>query len=380
MKRNFKTLSTLLNVSIFLIFLSGFKFSVYPQSSKDFSINSIKEWEATEISGAYIVTGKHKLSEDSNVWMFLKDRFSNFFLQYPPVEFLDETTWEAPNVVIKENIRSLWAVGVDMEGNKKLLALFTKMKQEDKWDAIQLDYLLSLPGYEKLGQIKIKYDELPSPTKQSVTKLPALPDFSAEPKKPDVISRKPKEQGFLVTNFEKSKAEGKVHQWSHPKGIKIETGYKKLDTPTKKNGNYVAFAKLPLSKKKIKDGWSGGGLVILMNKDESCIDVSKYKYLQFDISIDQRSNLKNTYIKLEDNTKGPWAERLLSDYGLNLSTNWETAKIPLDDFVKLSSKEKKRWKILNLSAIKKIVTASILNSDHSNTQGTLYIDNVRFIR
>ncbi|MFX0135064.1 MAG: carbohydrate binding domain-containing protein [Candidatus Hodarchaeota archaeon] len=377
MKLNLKTLSKLLTVLTFLIFLSGFNFSTYPQSLKDFSINSIKEWEPTEIPNAYIVTGKHKLSEGSHVWIFLRDRHSNYFLQYPPAEFLDETTWEATNVVIKENVRSLWAVGVDKEGNKTLFDLFKKMKQEDKWDAIQLDYLLSLSGYEKLDQIKIKYDQLPSPIKRSIK---SEPDSSTLPKTPDVTSPKSNDQGFLVTDFEKGKNEGEVQQWNHPEDVKVETGYKKLNSPSIKNGNYVAFAKLPLNKKKLKDGWSGGGLVILMNKNESCIDVSKYKYLQFDIYIAQNNNLKNSYIKLEDENGGARAERLISNYGKKLSSKWETIKIPLEDFTKLTSDEKKRWKVLNLKAIKKIVTVSVLDSNHNSTQGTLFIDNIIFTK
>ena len=380
MKQNFRIVTLLLSFSLSLVCLIGFSSQAYSQSSKALSINPINEWEATEISNAFIVTGKHKLSEDAHVWIFLKDRFNNFYLQYPPVEFLDETTWEATNVVIKDNVRSLWAVQVAAEGNKKLLGLFNQMKQEDKWGSIQMDYLESLPGYGKLNQITIDYDKLPGSIKQPTKSEVELPDVSALPQKPVRTSQNTDDQAFLITDFEKGEGEGKVQQWNHPADVAVETGYKKLSSPSKNNGSYAAFAKLPLNKKKVKDGWSGGGLVILMNKDESCIDVSNYQYLKFDISITKDSNLNNTFIKFEDDTKGPWAEQPISDYGVKLSTNWATVKIPLAEFTNLSSKEKKRWRMVNLSKVKKLVTVSILDSSHKNTQGTLFIDNIKFVQ
>ncbi|MFX0133489.1 MAG: carbohydrate binding domain-containing protein [Candidatus Hodarchaeota archaeon] len=340
-----------------------------------FNFAPIKDWEPTEEPNTYILSGSHNLSKDAHVWIFLRDRYRNLYLQYPSVEIIDENTWEAPNVVINENIRYVWAILVDTTGNRKLTKIAEQMEIQQDWHAMKQEMVEALSGYQKLANITIK-NKLPQ--------MSAQKEPEQKTKKPPIQTQKPSELkkksdieniSFLIADFEEGKNEGRLHSWNHPKKLKIEAEYKKLTSPYMNNSNYAASVTLPLSENVTQDGWSGGGLVVLFKENGAGMDISDYKYIQFDICATQESNLQNTYIKLEASEGGPWAERPLSLYGINLSSQWQTAKIPLQDFTKLKATDPENWKKLNLKAITKLVTVSILNEKY-NTKGTLFIDNI----
>lgn len=344
-----------------------------------FNFAPIKDWEPTDEPNTYVISGTHNLSEDAYVWIFLRDRFRNLYLQYPSVEIIDENTWEAPNVVINENIRYVWAILVDTTGNRKLTKIAEQMEIQQDWHALKQDIVEALSGYQKLSAITIKQKLPQSSFKDESEKITKIsPVITPKPQKPKKKSTFEK-TSFLIADFEEGKNEGRLQSWNHPKKLKIEAEYKKLTSPYKNNSNYAASVTLPLSEKVTQDGWSGGGLVVLFKENGASMDISDYKYIQFDICATQESNLQNTYIKLEASEGGPWAERPLSLYGINLSSKWQTVKIPLQDFANLKATDPEHWKKLNLKAVTKLVTVSVLNEKHSHTNGTLLLDNIKLL-
>jgi hypothetical protein len=117
--------------------------------------------------------------------------------------------------------------------------------------------------------------------------------------------------------------------------------------------------------------------------DESAIDLAEYTSLEFDVKIIAGSQLETTRVKLES-AAGPspdhiYLERQLSDYGITFSTEWQTARIPLEDFNSRST-DLDFWQAPDLTAVTKFVTVSVRDNNAPNTQGTLLVDNIQFIR
>jgi hypothetical protein len=332
-----------------------------------FQFNPVKKWKPTKEANAYIVGGTHNLKGQHNVWIFLRDRHQHFYLQNPPVELFDNGTWEASNIVIGHDIRYAWAIEVSSEGHNRLLE---RVSRSD-WAAIELDYLERLPGYRKLASIIINAEE-----------LPRLAGDLPRPPKPDT-SRPTTEQQLLVADFETGqdpiKTSGHIQSWNHGDNLKVQTGYRKLENK-EGHGNFAAYVTLTKNDGRGEGNWSGGGLVLVFRHNESGLDVSAFKYLEFDIKASEGNKLKDTKIKLEDSAGGNRPERLLSKYGFSDVEKWHTIQIALQDFANLNNSDPKHWKKLNLKTVTKLVTVSVHNANPNDGDGTLLIDNVRFVR
>lgn len=327
-----------------------------------FQFNPIKEWEETEEKNTYIVNGTHHLLEEHYVWIFLRDRHSNFYLQYPPVYMIDENNWEAGNVRVTEGIRDIWAIQVSEEGDQYIQNMADNME----WGAIHKSKIEELPGYRKLASYRI-IDLAPSTpsTSSPFPEMTSLPD------------------SLLIADFNTGKnpinSGGKLQQWDHGTNVlKVRTGYYNLKDEDAGYGEYAAFIELT-EPRKLKEGhWSGGGLIVVLQGDESAIDVSNYQFLEFDVKVKSASMLKNTRIKLESPEKDIYIERLLSEYGVTFSAEWQTARIPLKHFATLQLSDPDFWKETKLTAITKFVTISLHDNNDEKTQGALLIDNIRF--
>jgi len=353
--------------SLVMAFIVNSQLSAY-QDFK-FQFNPVKKWMPSKEANAYIVGGTHNLKGQHNVWIFLRDQYQHFYLQNPPVELSDDGPWEASNIVIGNGIRYAWAIEVGSEGHNRLLE---RVSRSD-WGAIELDYLERLPGYRKLASIIIKAEELPRLTRDLT-----------RPPKPDT-SRATTEQQLLVADFETGqdpiKTGGRIQSWNHGDNIRVQTGYRKLENK-EGHGNFVTFVTLTNNDGNGEGNWSGGGLVLVFKPDESGLDVSAYNYLEFDIKALEGSNLRNTRIKLENSgpNGGQRTEKPISRYSVSISSQWQTVRIPLRDFVNLSSSELNMWRRLDLRAVTKFVTISVHDANSKDTDGTLLIDNVRFVR
>ena len=174
---------------------------------------------------------------------------------------------------------------------------------------------------------------------------------------------------------------GKLQQWDYGDELEVTTGYYQLENNDAVHGAYAAFVKLAKSGTKRSDDWSGGGLVVVFQDDESGIDVTGYQFLEFDVKVVAGSALNSTRVKLENSQQGPiYVERLLSQYGITFSTEWQTARIPLTDFATLRSTDPDYWRAVDLTSVAKFVTVSVRDNNTPNAQGTLMIDNIRFIK
>ena len=174
---------------------------------------------------------------------------------------------------------------------------------------------------------------------------------------------------------------GKLQQWDYGDELKITTGYYQLENSDSAHGDYAAFVKLAKSGTQGSDDWSGGGLVVVFQDNESGIDVTEYQYLEFDVKVVAGSALNSTRVKLETSQQGLiYVERRLSQYGITFSTEWQTARIPLTDFATLRSTDPDYWTAVDLTSIAKFVTVTVRENKTPNAQGTLVIDNIRLIK
>jgi hypothetical protein len=120
-------------------------------STQAFIFVSPKEGQ-TFTAGAILyksdVHGTHKLPSDTHVWLLLSDVYGNYYLQNPPVRFINDGTWTATNIRLGQDIDQILAVKVTEEGDKE----FQKKVQNQEWGAFQ-----QLPaGSEVIATINIK--------------------------------------------------------------------------------------------------------------------------------------------------------------------------------------------------------------------------------
>lgn len=339
---------------------------LFSQEKNNFTINPVNKWEETDRTNTYIISGEHSLDiENTNVWIYLQDNFRNLFLQYPPVEFIDENIWEASNISIGTGIRYVLAIQVNANGHKKLL----KMAKDEHWSAINYETIKELPGYQKLSTFKLDSDALNKLAKKDDQQL-----VMQQPAKTKTYNNY-----LLITDFEDSDNKWRIQTWSHPGKLKVISGYKKLETISEQNGLSCAFIDLPMDSETKDGGWCGGGFVINFKEKSQSIAISNYSYLQFDMCIAKNSNLANTSIKLEGTANQSYPERRISDYSVQISTEWQTVRIPLAHFSQLMPNDRKDMKGVDLSSVSKLVTVSILDLNNKNTRGTLLLDNIRFI-
>lgn len=363
-----------------------------------FSFDPMSEWKYIEKENAYISTGKHSLPPDTHVWLFLRDRYENHYLQYPPVELFDDGTWEATNVVLGDNIHRLQAVLVNDEGHSQLVSMAKKMESEQNWRALEQSVLENLPGYRALQSVRLnnKKRDVPLPIDSSKstqiekpkvkssqrTEVPEREKTTAPNKKSDKSASPAQSESLLIADFESGKdpinSGGVIQKWHHGNDVQVEAGYHKLqDDGT--HGNYAGSVVLKYPKNS-KEDWSGGGLVMVFRDSVKSLNVRSFDFLQFDVQILPGSQLANTKIKLEDSKGSKRAERPLSEFGITLSTEWQTVKIPLEVFTKLRNVDPEDWRGLDRTSVTKLVTVSVRDAKYPDTSGTLLIDNVRFVK
>ncbi len=171
---------------------------------------------------------------------------------------------------------------------------------------------------------------------------------------------------------------GKLQQWDYGDLLVVETGYYDLGDADAQHGKYAAF--VTLTQRSGTTEWGGGGLVVVFKNDESAMDISDYNFLEFDVKVEAGSALETTRVKLESSQGPIYIERLLSEYGITFSTEWQTARIPVVDFATLRDEDPDFWEVPDLTAITKFVTVSVRDNNAPNTQGTLLIDNIQLTK
>jgi len=119
--------------------------------SNDFKIISPSKNAKFNVDQRIVMEGTHNISSSSLVWIFLKDIFGGYYLQNPPVELLNDGTWEATNIKIGKEIRYIIAVKVNSKGN---VAIKSWVKN-NRWGKIKQAEIKGLPGYEELSRVKI---------------------------------------------------------------------------------------------------------------------------------------------------------------------------------------------------------------------------------
>ena len=336
------------------------------QPEIEFRFNPVSEWE--EIAeNTYIVTGTHNLADENYIWIFLRDQYSNLYLQFPPVALITEDAWEATNVRIGNGIRYIWAIQVKKEGDQTL----REMVENQEWGAIQQARIEGLPGYLKLASLTITTLP-PSPpiTAPTPSPTPSVPSSTA--------TSTPVE--LLIADFNTGRdpinSGGRLQQWDYgTKFLTVETGYGVDD-----DGVYAAFATFTAVAEVPEGEWAGGGVVVMFQDDESAIDLSDYKFLEFDVKIQPGSVLEKTRVKLESPPKDNYIERSLSEYGITSSGGWQSVRIPLEHFARKRSSDPDYQKETDPTAVGNFVTVSVRDSNAPDTQGTLLFDNIRFTK
>lgn len=194
---------------------------------------------------------------------------------------------------------------------------------------------------------------------------------------------------LLIADFNTGKdpinSGGKLQQWNHGDLLIVETGYHELESEDEEHGKYAAFVSLTEPASRGRDDWSGGGLVIVLQDDELAMDLTDYQFLEFDAKVTPGSTLATTRVKLESPDDylpedRVYGEKLLSDYGVLLSTEWQTVRIPLMDFAIVQDSDPDYWYAADLTSITKFVTVSVRDDQIEDTQGTLLIDNIWLIK
>jgi hypothetical protein len=120
-------------------------------------------------------------------------------------------------------------------------------------------------------------------------------------------------------------------------------------------------------------GWTGAGLVLTLRGDGAALDVSGYSFIELDVRMTAGSQLSATTVKLEDQAGTDRPERSIGSIG---TASWSHVKIPLADFATLRSGDPSWWSAANLSAVVRLSTVSVHDSNTANGDGTLQIDNV----
>ena len=86
-------------------------------------------------------------TSDIHVWIVLKDDYGNYFLQNPPVTFIQSQSWETTGVQPGPGITQLLAVQVNQEGH----LIFRQKVENKEWGAF-----VDLPeGSEILDSVNI---------------------------------------------------------------------------------------------------------------------------------------------------------------------------------------------------------------------------------
>ena len=189
------------------------------------------------------------------------------------------------------------------------------------------------------------------------------------------------QDGILITDFESGGLEtnhkGTVQTWKRDvPGVElavVESGIK--------GNKYAGQLTIEGNDGEGNDDWTGAGFAIALTSAKEGLDVSDCTHLQFDVRIQPGSSLQQLQIKLEDTTtiNGNRPKRLITDYGHTLSTDWQTAEIPLKAFKRKKGNDPGEWRSLKNTNVTVITTISTHDEEVKNGDGVLLIDNIRFV-
>ena len=186
---------------------------------------------------------------------------------------------------------------------------------------------------------------------------------------------------LLIADFENGKdptnRKGSVQSWNNNGKPKVDCKYKSGDGA---NSNYAIQVTLAGNDGIGEGGWTGGGLVLVLTDNKKGINLEDYKNVVFDIKITEGSLLAETRIKLEDTQGSQKPERLISDYGVNISQTWQRVSIPIKDFMTLKENDPGWWNSLDVNSVSKFITVSVNDSKTNNGDGTLLLDNIQFVK
>ncbi|MEL6626338.1 MAG: hypothetical protein AAFQ83_11750 [Bacteroidota bacterium] len=126
-----------LRVHLFSLFLTVAFLSSLTGRAQSFDIPAPTTWRCD--SGAYELKGTYANVEIDHVWLCLKDRFGNVYVQYPAVSQASLSEWEHFNVRVlgKENLIRIMAISVDKKGNQVL----QKWEEENRVRGVKLSKL-----------------------------------------------------------------------------------------------------------------------------------------------------------------------------------------------------------------------------------------------
>ena len=78
-------------------------------------------------------SGTFSSEKEFYAWVILDDEHGNFYLQYPPIDFLAENRWKATKIKPGQGIEHIHFVYVDEQGNLE----FQNMVSEESWGAFK---------------------------------------------------------------------------------------------------------------------------------------------------------------------------------------------------------------------------------------------------
>lgn len=102
------------------------------QFSKDFSVTTLKDGQIIRDKDVPLsIRGKYTLKPSGQVWVVLQDSYKHFYLQNPPIRFLDNGEWIAENIYPERGIEIVTFIHVSREGSR----IFQRMVDNNEWSA-----------------------------------------------------------------------------------------------------------------------------------------------------------------------------------------------------------------------------------------------------
>jgi hypothetical protein len=345
-----KQITGLLWAAMLLCHLSAF--------CQPFQFDDPNSWEVIKPC-EFIATGSHKLSNDEHTWIFLKDRFTHMYLQYPKVQFTLPGQWEAPNVRGNEGTRYVVAVVVNSKGNKEI----ERWVQGERWGSIPETEVKALKGYRQLSAVPVSW------------RTCVLRDTN-EGCNPNLLTA-----NLEIANFEGGATSiqgGQLSTWQSSKKVEVNLGTQAVKSDSERLGQGAAFVRITPSR--IREDWVGAGLVIPLTANDGSMNLECYGHLEFDLRVAAESQFAEVRIKLEDTKGTNRPERLVNNYGHALSQEWQHYRIPLPELIEKKKDDQKHWAEGDQKAIKKIVLVLKSKKEDGQFGGELWIDNVTFIK
>ncbi|MEO1416284.1 MAG: hypothetical protein AAFW00_13445 [Bacteroidota bacterium] len=335
--------------------------------SQTFTIPPTTTWTCQE--GAYELKGTFANLDMDNIWLCLRDRFDNLYIQYPAISQASFAEWEHLNVRIrgKENLTRIMALSVNRRGHR----ILEQWEKENRGKGIKLNRLKKiLPGFLILdsksldGLVGDCVDSPSSPLCLEVRKLEG-----------DIVSLANFDEGGQQKGYLLG---GKADYWvSEPTDYQMIIESCAPFSDETRFGSHALKVQFAPTLTESKSTWRGGGLVLLLGPETTCFDISEFRHLEFEMKVMDGISLKEMKIKLEDGSGESNIEIPLKQQGASFSDEWAPIKIPLKAFAQNPFTAPQDRVKANLSQIRALTFIGIQDEFTPLFSGTLLIDNIK---